>query len=111
MRTETNSILTFSVVVDKRIYDDSVISKAIYWHTSDFVIERNMIDKDFETITFQSKNNHTNDETRQAVLSKFNQDLNDFKLRQIVNQETKDIRTILYVKAFANNDNFEELEQ
>jgi His-Xaa-Ser system protein HxsD len=104
-------VISFSVKVDKRIYEDSVISKAIYWHTSDFIIERNISDKYFETITFQSKNNQKNDKTCQVVLSKFNQDLNDFKLRQIVNQETKDIRTILYVKAFSNNDNFEELEQ
>jgi His-Xaa-Ser system protein HxsD len=104
-------VISFSVVVDKRIYDDSVISKAVYWHTSDFIIERNIRDKYFESITFQPKNNQGNEKNSQDVLSKLNQDLNDFKLRQIVSQETKDIRTILYVKAFANNDNFEELEQ
>ena len=39
---------------------------------------------------------------------KFNQDLIDYKNRDLITNETKDIRNILYVKAFANNDDFED---
>jgi His-Xaa-Ser system protein HxsD len=101
--------LTFSIDVDTQIYDDTVISKAIYWHTANFVIHR-VVNKNFETITFQAKESSISENERENVLAKFNQDLNDYKLRQIISQETKDIRTILYVKAFANNDDFEEYE-
>ena len=100
---------TFSIEVDKQIYDDIVISKAIYWHTECFVINR-VCASGCETITFQAKKNDISAIEKENVLQKFNQDLNDYKLRQIVEQETKDIRTILYVKAFANNDDFEEYE-
>ena len=40
----------------------------------------------------------------------FLQRLNDYKLRQIVLEETKDIRTILYAKAFADYEDFNEEE-
>jgi len=100
---------TFSIEVDKQIYDDAVISKAIYWHTTDFVIDRTT-NENLELITFRAKKNELSEVEKDNVIQKFNQDLNDFKLRQIVNQETKDIRTVLYIKAFANNDNFVEYE-
>ena len=98
----------FSINIDRKIYDDSVISKVVYWHTANFIIER-VVHGSFETVTFQSKNEFSETE-KESILQKFNQDLHDYKLRQIIEQETKDIRTILYVKAFANNDNFEEYE-
>jgi len=31
--------------------------------------------------------------------------LNDYKLRQTIDDETRDIRTILYAKAFADDEN------
>ena len=36
------------------------------------------------------------------------QTLNDFKLRQIVADETRDIKTILYAKAFAEDEDLSE---
>ena len=100
---------TFTIEVDKQVYDDAVISKVIYWHTIDFFIDR--ISKgNYETITFRAKKNEFPDTEKERVLQKINQDLNDYKLRQIIERDTSDIRTILYVKAFANNDNFEEYE-
>jgi len=99
----------FSIEVDKQIYDDAVISKAIYWHTTGFVIDRVSNDNS-EIITFRAKKKAISEAEKEVVLQRFNQNLNDYKLRQIVNQETNDIRTILYVKAFANNDDFVEYE-
>jgi His-Xaa-Ser system protein HxsD len=99
----------FSINIDRKVYDDAVISKAVYWHTENFMIDRIRTD-DLETITFQAKNIELSEAEKENVLQKFNRDLNDYKLRQIIEQKTKDIRTILYVKAFANNDDFEEYE-
>jgi len=99
----------FSIEINRQIYNDAVISKVIYWHTVDFMISRNVYDN-AETITFQPKKNELSKVEKESVLQKFNQDLNDYKLRQIIQQETNDIRTVLYVKAFANNDNFVEYE-
>jgi His-Xaa-Ser system protein HxsD len=98
---------TFSIEIDRQIYNDTIISKAVYWHTTNFIVDR-IVNGSTETIMFQAKANNFPKNECKNVLTKFNQDLNDYKLRQIIEQETKDIRTILYVKAFANNDDFEE---
>ena len=34
--------------------------------------------------------------------------LNDYKLREIVSLETREIKTILYAKAFADDEDFDE---
>lgn len=96
-----------SINVDRNIYNDAIITKAIYWHTENFIIDR-IFNGDTETITFKSKNE--TEINPEKIIEKFNQDLNDYKLRQVIEEETKDIRTILYVKAFANNNEFEEYE-
>jgi His-Xaa-Ser system protein HxsD len=99
----------FSIDIDRKIYDETVISKAIYWHTANFVITRT-VNENTETVDFKANKSDFSETEKESILQKFNQDLNDYKLRQIIEQETNDIRTVLYVKAFANNDNFEEYE-
>ena len=48
----------------------------------------------------------------ETVRHLFLQTLNDYKAREIIATETKDIRTILYAKAFADCEDFdEEVEQ
>jgi His-Xaa-Ser system protein HxsD len=98
---------SFSICVDRRIYDDIVISKAIYWHTENFIIDRSR-NADSETIIFHAKKHDFSKTDKENYIAKFNQELNDYKLRQIIEQETKNIRTILYIKAFSNNNDFEE---
>ncbi|MBR3980200.1 MAG: His-Xaa-Ser system protein HxsD [Bacteroidales bacterium] len=102
-------VQSFSIEVNRNVYDDVVISQVVYWHSDDFVITRNVNDNT-ETITLHPRDIHITNEEKERVLQQFQQDLNDFKLRQIVAQETKDIRTILYIKAFANNDDFVDYE-
>lgn len=97
---------SFSIEIDRSIFNDDVISKTVYWFSSDFHITRKLKDN-VETLLFIPNNDCFNDYEKNKVIFKFNQDLNDNKLRQIVERETKDIRTILYIKAFANNDTIE----
>lgn len=92
------------VEIDRNIYSDSVISKAIYWLSEDFVIERHLLDNGNETIIATPKG-ETSVETFPSRLSTL---LNDFKLRQIVAEETRDIKTILYAKAFAEDEDLSE---
>ena len=56
------------------------------------------LDNDLEIIDVPSKTGQDIDE------SKFFDVLNDFKLRSIINKETKDIKTILFAKAFGDLD-------
>ena len=42
-----------------------------------------------------------------TILAQFFNVLNDYKLRQVIEDETHDIRTILYAKAFADFDDID----
>lgn len=86
-----------TITVDRQIYDDLCISKAIY-SLSDIYTFSRTLDNNLEIIEVVSKTDQNIDE------SKFFDVLNDFKLRGIINKETKDIKTILFAKAFGDLD-------
>ena len=95
-----------TITVDRNIYSDEVITKAVYWETGNYCVSRKLVGTE-EEITFQSNTDFS--ENEDLLRERFARHLNDFKLRQIVDEETKDIRTILYIKAFATGDDFEEI--
>lgn len=94
-----------TIEIDRRIYNDSVISKAIYWLSGDYVIVRSLLNDITESISITTK---TGSISEQDLEVKLLQTLNDFKLRQIVADETRDIKTILYAKAFAEDEDLNE---
>ena len=98
----------FTLSVDRSIFSDEVISKAVYWETNLYIVTR-QLKGNAESISFEPKPNCQEDEN--ALKERFLARLNDFKVQQIVDNETKDLRTILYIKAFANNDDFEEITE
>ena len=79
--------------IDRRIYPDCCISKVVYWFSNQY---------DIVTI------DGSNDE--HSLKKEFLEKLNDYKLRGIIETETKDIRTILYAKAFGDFDDITEEE-
>lgn len=90
--------------VDRRIYPDAVLSKVIYWLSEKFIITRVSQDDNYELISLKSLYGQSEDEIEYRFWSA----LNDFKLRDIVAKETRDIKTILYAKAFAEDDGLTE---
>lgn len=86
-----------TISVDKNIYPDSCISKTVYDMSDHFSFIRTCA-KGIETITVIEKSNRSFDEAT------FWDKLNDYKLRGQILTETKDIRTILYAKAFGELD-------
>lgn len=86
-----------TITIDRQIYDDVCISKAIYSLSDTYTFSRSL-DDNLEIIEVTSKAGQNIDE------SKFFDVLNDFKLRGIINKETKDIKTILFAKAFGDLD-------
>ncbi|MEA5006919.1 MAG: His-Xaa-Ser system protein HxsD [Rikenellaceae bacterium] len=98
---------SFLYIIDVSIFSESVITKVLYWYSEFFVIYWNR-NKSTHEITLELKPNKSHFYTFESVTQKFNQDLIDFKNRDLIISETKDIRNILYVKAFANNDDFED---
>ena len=89
--------------VDRRIFNDSVISKVVYLLSGDFTVVRQIIDADTERLSIPC------DEANEPALKqRITGLLNDFKLRQIVADETRDIKTILYAKAFSDDEDLSE---
>lgn len=89
--------------IDRKIYSDSCISKVVYWLSDQYTIVRRL-EGDNEVITIEDVGDE--DSLRKVFFEK----LNDYKLRGIIESETKDIRTILYAKAFGDFDDITEEE-
>ena len=93
------------IKIDHNIYSDSVISKVVYWLSGEYTIERSL-EGNMDVLSFSSRKNFPVDE--EDIHDRIYQMLNDQKLRDIIEVETKDIRTILYAKAFADFDDLTE---
>lgn len=85
------------IIIDRRIYDDACISKALYSLSGVYSFSRSL-DNNIESVEVISKSKQAIDET--LIIDT----LNDFKLRGIINKETKEIKTILFAKAFGDLD-------
>lgn len=96
-----------TIKVDRNIYSDTCISNAIYWLSDRFICKRNIQgNKEYISLIPKALNDVTNEEIETAFWER----LNDCKLRDIIEKETRDIRTILYVKAFSDYDDLSEEE-
>lgn len=89
--------------IDKKVYTEACISKAVYSLSKDYAICRSQ-EQDSEIISVVPWDNQKDENQIKADI--FNA-LNDYQLRQIIEDETHDIRTILYAKAFAD---FEDID-
>ena len=91
-----------TIQIDRNIYSDIVISKVVYWLSSKYIIKRKALGNTEELdIKF-------NEGEKEITEEEFYCLLNDYKLRYLVAKETKEIKTILYAKAFADDENFSE---
>ncbi|MDD7318798.1 MAG: His-Xaa-Ser system protein HxsD [Prevotella sp.] len=89
--------------IDRNIFSDSCISTVIYWFSNQYTIQRTL-QESIETLTIDN----VSDEKQFRL--EFFQKLNDYKLREQIDKETKDIKTILYAKAFGEFDELTEEE-
>ena len=94
--------------INLNAFNDSVITKVLYWIQSDYLIFWNSLDDNVANITLEKKKGFISEEEFIKIKNQINQDLIDFKTRNIISQETKNIRDILYIKAFANGEDFED---
>ena len=89
--------------IDRNIFSDSCLSTVVYWFSNQYTIQRS-IKGSIETLTIDD----VPDEKQFRF--EFFQKLNDYKLREQIDKETKDIKTILYAKAFGEFDELTEEE-
>lgn len=87
--------------IDRNIYSDSCISKVVYWLSDQYSIDRRLEGSN-EILQIEDI------EDEKSFKKLFFEKLNDFKLRGIIEDETKEIRTILYAKAFGDFDDITE---
>ncbi len=90
-----------SFVVDLSIYSDEVISHVLYWMASEYLIMRENSGERQQQISLRKKQGEFSPQELRKLEERLSRDFADYKLREIVERETRDIRTILYVKAFA----------
>lgn len=85
------------VKIDTEVYSKDVITKVMYWLSRDFTIMQSIEGKDWQ-ITLESKDTVSWDEVKKNL----SHSLVDYQMREVITAETKDIRNILFIKAFAN---------
>ena len=91
-----------TIQIDRNIYSDIVISKVVYWLSGKYIIKRKLLGN-IEELDIKANENDS-----EITEEEFYCLLNDYKLRDIVAKETKEIKTILYAKAFADDEHFSE---
>lgn len=91
----------FQITVSGSYYSESIISKCIYWLCNKYIVSVSKRNEDF-IIDIHKKGNHFIDDEIDQINSKFYQDLNDYKTREIIRAETRAIKDILLVKAFSH---------
>ena len=89
--------------IDRNIYSDACVSKAIYSLSKDYTISRKL-EGNIEILNIMPLGEKQEQCCIEAQVFKT---LNDYKLRQVIEDETHDIRTILYAKAFADFDDID----
>ena len=96
--------------VDRSIYNDSVIDKVLYRWAGDYtIVRRNVPDTTVKRIVFSAPSPIAQ-ETFERMRQRLSCDFIDYKNRAIIAAETRELRNILFAKAFANNDDFVEFE-
>ena len=84
--------------IDRKVYSDACISKSVYYLADRYTILRNIKDdSEILDITPLLKDLITEDK----IITEITNTLNDFKLRDIIYEETKAVKTIIYAKAFS----------
>ena len=89
------------ICINRNIFSDACVSKCIYSFSGECECQRTLCGENENIEIFPCQ--PVDDED---LRKRFLQRLNDYKLREIIFEETKDIRAILYAKAFADCDDF-----
>jgi His-Xaa-Ser system protein HxsD len=96
---------TLQIIIDKSQYSTQVVHKCFYWYADKYSVH---IREEGNSHIINLSNSVMNNDL-DLILNKVKNDLIDFKTREIVNLETKNIRELLIAKAFARGDEFDEV--
>ncbi len=96
------------IKVELSVYNLDVLHKCFYWYGENFSVEINVEEGDVGVVRLFPKGNSPETDDKEVLTDKVRNDLIDFKTRDIVTKETKNIRDLLAAKAFAHSDKFDE---
>lgn len=85
---------------DERLFSKEAILKTLYWYGDRFISTVNY-SSGFYHLKLEPITSISEDEIKSAF-SKLSQDLIDFQLRQLIHQETQNIRDLITAKAFSD---------
>ncbi len=94
------------IELPKKGYSEEVVYKCFYWYGNAYTIDISATEAAFE-ITI-GENGDQAIQNVPDLKERIKRDLIDFKLRHIVNGETKTIRELIVAKAFAHYDTSED---
>ena len=96
---------TIIIYINSSFYSKDALFKCLYWYSDKFQISINTVNEKFYEIKLQTNNSIVfNNEDLQSYLLKFERDIIDFNLRDIITKETTNIRDLLIAKAFSHFD-------
>ncbi|WP_281613113.1 His-Xaa-Ser system protein HxsD [Flammeovirga sp. SubArs3] len=101
-----NSKDTIICIFEDSLYTEPVIMKCFYWYSDNYIVTLSKENPNY-IIDLTYKEGEITKEHFNSLNSKIRQDIYDFKLRSIVNEETKVVKELLIAKAFSNLDDFE----
>lgn len=98
-RVELDALGSYAkVVIDRRIYGDTPIFKTAYWFTDRFYVFLGPADEHSLTVELRRKSSEPVDLA--SACGAFCNALIDYRVRDIINGETKGIREAIVTKAF-----------
>jgi len=87
------------LLIPKKSYSKEIIIRCLYWYLADYEIELKE-SWNYNIVIMKSKNDKYFDTN--SFENKIKQDLLDYSLRQIIADETKNIKDLIIAKAFAS---------
>jgi His-Xaa-Ser system protein HxsD len=82
-------------------YSAATLHKCFYWYTRDYRVEITLLDKDQTQVLLTPKEAGQNIDFP-LLQSQVHNDLLDFRLRELIAEETRTVRELLIAKAFAH---------
>lgn len=102
MSLESSTVIQLQF--DRANYSESVIYKCFYWYGGEYDVQINLQADSICVILRVPEGRSTPSSFPEALHSRIQNDLVDFKLRELIGQETRTVRELLVAKAFANYD-------
>lgn len=96
------------IVLEREQYSSKMLHKCFYWYTRDYRVIIEPIGDALTRVRLQPKDGTL---FPPSMLDQVHNDLLDFKLRELIAEETQTVRELLMAKAFAHYDTAQPLEQ